>query len=192
MATKADKELLKIKEEVLLCRKCSLYKNRKFPVIGQGNHKAKIMFIGEAPGKNEDLTGTPFCGRSGKVLDELLKSAGINRESVYVANIIKCRPPSNRDPEEREIKACSKYIERQIDIINPEIVSPLGRYSMRFVMEKFGLGDKVDVISKIHGKMFEGEGRKIVPFYHPAVSVYNPNMYNILKKDFQILKKYAD
>ena len=192
MKSKADKELEVIKERVLSCRKCQLYKGRNFPVIGQGSHRAKIMFIGEAPGKNEDLTGFPFCGRSGKVLDGLLNSAGISREDVYIANIIKCRPPLNRDPEEKEIKACSKYIEEQIDIINPEIISPLGRYSMKFVMEKFGLGDKVDVISKIHGKIFEGMGRKINPFYHPAVSVYNRNMKKDLENDFKVLKKYAD
>jgi uracil-DNA glycosylase len=184
--------LEEIKDEVLACKKCPLYKQRKIPVIGQGSHKARIMFIGEAPGKNEDLTGVPFCGRSGNVLNELLASVGISREDVYIANIIKCRPPLNRDPEEKEIRACSKYIERQIDLIKPKVISPLGRYSMKFVMEKFGLGDKVQAISKIHGTAFEKDGLAIIPFYHPAVSVYNPNMKAVLKKDFKILKKYAD
>lgn len=187
-----DKELSNIKEEVLLCKKCSLYKSRKFPVIGQGNHESKIMFIGEAPGKNEDLTGFPFCGRSGDVLNKLLSAVNIERESVYVCNIIKCRPPLNRDPEDKEIDTCSKYIERQIEIIDPKIIVTLGRYSMMFIMGKFGLEGKLDVISKIHGQVFESGDKKIVSFYHPAVSVYNPNMFKVLKKDFEILKKYAD
>lgn len=187
-----DKELSNIKEKVLLCKECPLYKGRKFPVIGMGNHKAKIMFIGEAPGKNEDLTGAPFCGRSGKILDELLKSIGLDRPSVYITNIIKCRPPMNRDPEEKEIKACSEYIERQIEIINPRIISTLGRYSMKFIMEKFGLEKEIDAISNIHGRLFESGDKRIVAFYHPAVAVYNQNMYDTLKKDFKMLKKYAD
>lgn len=187
-----DKELSAIKEKVLLCKKCSLYKKRKFPVIGQGDHKAKIMFIGEAPGKNEDLTGSPFCGRSGEVLNKLLNGIGMERKSVYIANVIKCRPPLNRDPEDKEIKACSGYIERQIEIINPNIIVTLGRYSMKFVMEKFGLEKDIDVISKVHGRVFESGNKRIAAFYHPAVSVYNPNMFKVLKKDFEILKRYAD
>jgi uracil-DNA glycosylase len=187
-----DKALSDIKEEVLSCKKCPLYKKRKLPVIGQGDHKARIMFIGEAPGKNEDLTGFPFCGRSGQVLDSLLNVVNMKREAVYIANVIKCRPPLNRDPEDREIKACSGYIERQIEIINPKVIVSLGRYSMRFVMERFGLGRDIDVISKIHGRVFEAGSKKIVAFYHPAVSVYNPNMFEALKKDFEVLKRYAD
>lgn len=191
MPSKKEKEFKKLEKEVLLCKKCVLYKKRVQPVIGQGSLKSKIIFVGEAPGAKEDASGVPFCGRSGKFLDELLKSAGIDREKVYICNIIKCRPPKNRDPEEKEIKACSRFIEKQIEILSPKVICPLGRHSMRFVMDRSGLSEEVCVIGKIHGKVFKGKNT-VIPFYHPAVALYNPNMKKVLKKDFKILKKYAD
>ncbi len=190
-----DQELKKIKDEVVDCKKCPLYKTRTYPVIGEGNHQAKIIFCGEAPGAKEDKTGRPFCGAAGKILDELLNSVGIRREEVYICNILKCRPPANRDPQKEEIEACVPYLERQIEIIKPEVVCPLGRYSMKFLMEKFGLEDRVEPISKIHGKTFEVktifQNLKIVSLYHPAVATYNPNMKETLKEDFQVLKKFT-
>ncbi|MFA5207862.1 MAG: uracil-DNA glycosylase [Candidatus Paceibacterota bacterium] len=191
MQSKKEKEFERINKDALSCKKCILYKKRISPVIGQGSLKAKIMFIGEAPGAKEDATGIPFCGRSGKFLDELLSSAQIDRQKVYICNIIKCRPPENRDPGEKEIKACSHFIEKQIEVISPNVICPLGRLSMKFVMEKFGLESEIDVIGKIHGKVFKGK-ETIIPFYHPAVALYNPKMRDVLKKDFKILKKYAD
>ncbi len=189
-----DEELKKIKEKILNCQKCPLYKNRNYPVIGEGSHQAKIMFIGEAPGVQEDKTGHPFCGPAGKILDELLNSVGIKRENVYVSNLIKCRPSNNRDPQKEEIGACSSYIERQIKIIQPKIICPLGRYSMQFLMEKFGLKSEIQPISKIHGKVFEiktlFQEIKLIPFYHPATVTYNANMKEILKKDFKILENF--
>jgi len=191
---KRDKELKKIKEEILLCKKCSLHKERIkdnfYPVIGEGNHEAKIMFIGEAPGLQEAKKGRPFCGKAGKILDELLESVKIKREEVYIANLLKCRPTKNRDPLPEEIKICTFYLEKQIKIIKPKVICPLGRYSMNFLMEKFGLKDKIEKISKIHGQLFENKNIAIIPFYHPAVVVYNLNMKGVLKKDFQILKKF--
>jgi DNA polymerase len=191
-----EKELKKIKNEVSNCKKCSLYKERLkngfYPVVGEGNHQAKIMFVGEAPGLNEAKTGRPFCGAAGKILDELLESVGIKRENVYITNLLKDRPPGNRDPQPEEIKACTPYLEKQIEIIKPEIICPLGRYSMRFLMEKFGLKDQIDGISKIHGKIFKSKSLfqdvVIIPFYHPAVATYNPNMKKVLEEDFKILK----
>ena len=191
---KINQELKKIKDEIISCKKCSLYKTRIYPVIGEGNHRANIIFIGEAPGLNESKTGRPFCGTSGKILDELLDSVGIKREDIYIANILKDRPPKNRDPQQEEIKVCVSYLKRQIDIIKPKVICPLGRYSMNFLMEEFGLKDSIDSIGKIHGNVFEAKSLfqkiKIIPFYHPAVAAYNPNMKDILKKDFQILKKF--
>ena len=207
-AEEKEKNLEKIKTEVLNCKKCPLYENRIYPVIGEGNHDTKIMFIGEGPGAQEDRTGRPFCGAAGKILDELLVSVGIKREDVYICNILKCRPPQNRDPNQEEIEACTPYLERQIKIIKPKVICPLGRYSMQFLMEKFGLKDEIQPIGKIHGKVFEVNpfdklrvnaehcrsiknlfgSVKIIPLYHPAVATYNPNMKEILKKDFQILK----
>jgi len=195
---KTEEELKKIKEEVLSCKKCSLYKervkNRFYPVVGEGSHRAKIMFVGEAPGLQEAKTGRPFCGAAGKILNELLELVRIKREEVYIANLLKCRPPGNRDPQPEEIKDCFSYLKRQIEIIRPKIICPLGRYSMKFLMENFGLEDQIEGISKIHGRLFESKNLFqsiiVIPFYHPAVATYNPNMKGILAKDFKILEKF--
>jgi len=193
-----ETDLRKIKDEVINCKKCSLYQDRIeggfYPVIGEGNHQAKIMFVGEAPGLQEAKSGRPFCGASGRILDELLNSVSIKREDVYITNILKDRPPKNRDPQKEEIEACIPYLERQIELIKPVVICSLGRYAMEFLMGKFGLEDVIEPISKIHGKVFEVEivsqSIKIIPLYHPAVATYNPNMKEILQKDFQILKKF--
>jgi len=192
---KREEELRKIKEEVLACKKCPLYRTRNYPVIGEGSQEAKIMFVGEAPGVQEDKSGRPFCGAAGKILDELLDSIGLKREEVYICNVLKCRPPGNRDPQKKEITSCTPYLERQIEIIKPKVICPLGRYSMKFLMEKFGLKNEIQPISKIHGRVFEVKNLfwniKIIPLYHPAVVTYNPNMKKALKNDFQILKQFG-
>jgi len=189
-----EEDLEDIRKEVLNCRKCGLYSTRTNPVVGEGNPKAKIMFVGEAPGFNEDRMGRPFCGAAGRVLDELLESIGIKREDVYISNLLKCRPPGNRDPQKEEISACSPYLERQIEIIKPKIICPLGRYSMRFLMEKYGLRERIEPISRIHGKVFEINNLfqkiKIIPLYHPAVATYNINMKEVLKRDFRVLERF--
>ena len=188
-----QKEFEKIKEEVLSCKRCPLYKTRINPVLGEGNPKAKIMFIGEAPVANEDRTGRPFCGAAGRVLDELLESVGIKRTEVYICNILKCRPPGNRPPKAEEIRACTPYLERQIEIIKPEVICTLGNFATSFIFKKYGLEDKLAGISKIHGKVFLAGDLftqvKILPLYHPAVATYNINMKETLKKDFQVLKE---
>ena len=190
--------LEKIKTEILSCKKCPLYKTRNHPVIGEGSSRAKIMFCGEAPGYNEDKTGRPFCGAAGKILDELLESTGIKREEVFVTNILKDRPPGNRDPKKEEIEACGPYLDRQIEIIKPEVISTLGNFSTAYIFQKYGLKDQIQGISKIHGKVFKvtftsnfGVGVKsikIIPLYHPAVATYNINMKEVLKRDFRALK----
>lgn len=189
---KENEELRKIKDEVIACFKCPLasfrLENNYFPVIGQGSHTAKIVFIGEAPGLSEAKTGVPFCGAAGRVLNELLESIGIKREDVYICNILKDRPPNNRDPQEEEIKACLPYLKKQVEIIEPKVICTLGRYSMKVIMEEFGLISKLDSISKIHGQVFKTGSLKIIPLYHPAVAVYNNNMKETLKKDFELLK----
>ena len=190
-------ELLKqIKEEILNLKKSPLYKyrieNHYFPVIGEGSRDAKIMFVGEAPGRNEAKTGNPFCGTAGKVLDQLLGHVNIDRNGVYITNIIKDRPQENRDPTPEEIKVYGPFLDRQIEIIKPKIIVALGRYSMGYIMEKFGLKDQIEPISKMHGKSYEANTSygpiKIVCLYHPCVAVYNPNKKAELKKDFEILK----
>ncbi|PIR02796.1 MAG: uracil-DNA glycosylase [Candidatus Nealsonbacteria bacterium CG_4_9_14_3_um_filter_35_11] len=193
--------LFKIKNEVLNCKKCSLYKERVkngfYPVIGEGNHKAKIIFVGEAPGFNEARTSHPFCGAAGKILGQLLKSVAIERKEVYITNILKDRPANNRVPKPEEIKACGPYLDRQIKIIKPKIVCTLGNYSTKYIFKKYGLEDEIQGISKIHGKIFSAFGKdgqfngvKIIPLYHPAVVVYNQNMKQALEKDFKILEKF--
>ncbi|OIO51724.1 MAG: uracil-DNA glycosylase [Candidatus Portnoybacteria bacterium CG_4_8_14_3_um_filter_44_15] len=191
-----DRKLKQIRDKTIDCRKCPLYRTRTLPVVGQGNHAAKIIFVGEAPGQNEDKTGRPFCGQAGGVLDELLASIGQPRESVYIGNILKCRPPQNRNPLENEIEACAPYLEEQIEAIRPKIIAALGNYAAVFILKKYGLEDKIEGISKIHGKVFEAAapfgGIKIIPLYHPAVAVYNANMKETLKKDFLIIKNFLN
>lgn len=190
--------LQQIKDEVFALKKSPLYalriKNKVLPVIGEGSCFAKIMFIGEAPGKNEALTGRPFCGASGKILNELLESVGLKREDVYITNIVKDRPPANRDPEANEIEIYGPFLDRQIEIIQPKVIATLGRFSMSYVMNKLNLGSELQPISVLHGKFFEAEtsyGKvRILPLYHPAAAIYNQHLKDTLKKDFQILKKY--
>ena len=186
-----DERLGKIKKDVLQCHKCSLYKTRHYPVIGEGSHGAKIMFIGEAPGFYEDKTGHPFWGRAGEVLDVLLSSVHLSRRDIYITNLLKCRPPHNRDPQDKEIVACSPYLLSQIDIIQPKIICTLGRYSAKFILEKFCAMEKVEGISKIHGKKFLGKAHygtiNIIPLYHPAVAVYNVKMMPTLNSDFKLI-----
>jgi len=200
MSTNNRTDLLrKIKDEVINLKGSPLYKERiknsVFPVIGEGNHYAKIMFIGEAPGRNEAATGRPFCGAAGKLLDEFLSSAGISRQDVYITNIVKDRPPLNRDPLPDEIRAYGPFLDRQIDIIQPEVVATLGRFSMDYIMRKFGLEADLKSISQMHGKIFEaktGYGKvKIIPLYHPAVAIYNSTTKDVLTSDFQVLKQYT-
>lgn len=189
--------LRKIKDEIVNLETLPLYeervKNKVFPVIGEGDHYAKIMFIGEAPGRREAQTGRPFCGAAGQILDELLASVGIRREEVYVTNIVKDRPPFNRDPLPEEISAYGPFLDRQIEIIKPAAIATLGRFAMGYIMEKFSLGSELKSISQIHGRLFKGEAPygqvNIVPLYHPAVAVYNAGSKEELKKDFQVLRE---
>lgn len=189
MLSKEDKKLAEIKKKVLECTKCSLSKNRNWPVIGQGSHRAKVVFIGEAPGKREDETGKPFCGQAGRILNELLESIDLAREDVYISNLIKCRPPNNRDPRPEEIRQCQPYLQKQIKIIKPKLICSLGRHSMTFLMKELGLQEKISSIGQLHGQVFKAnlEKRKIkfIPLYHPAAALYRASMKEVLKKDFQ-------
>lgn len=186
-----QEEMEKIATSVRNCKKCNLYKTRNKPVVGYGLVDAEILLIGEAPGRNEDLQGKPFVGRAGKILDELLRSIGLERDEIYIANILKDRPPNNRNPLSSEIKACTPYLDSQIMLIQPKIIVPLGNFATAYIFEKFGL--KNDKISDVHGKVFETNtifgNIKIIPMYHPAVATYNPNNIKKLKEDFIIIKK---
>src|SRR3989344_2474006 len=187
-----DEELKKIKDEVVALKTSPLYaeriKNKYFPVIGEGNHFADVMFVGEAPGENEAKTCRPFCGRAGKVLDLLLANVGIERKNLYVTNIVKDRPPSNRDPYPDEIEIYAPFLDRQIEIIKPKVVATLGRFSMQYVMNRYGLERELHSISKLHGKVFSTKDFKFVPLYHPAAAIYNQHLLETLKEDFKVLK----
>jgi len=188
----SKKECLdKIEYLVKKCKKCNLHKTRINTVFGEGFFNARIMFIGEAPGKNEDERGRPFVGRAGKKFDEMLECIGLRRNDVYISNILKCRPPKNRNPLKIEIKNCSEYIEKQIEIIKPDIIAPMGNYAITYIFNKFKL--KLEKISKIHGRIYSvnssSKKLKIIPIYHPAAAIYRKNIKNILLKDFQNIKK---
>lgn len=198
MGEKFDK-MKAIRDEVIaLGGELSEYRraNNYHAVLGEGSHDSKIMFVGEAPGKNEAQTGRPFCGAAGRILDELLASIEIPRESVYITNIVKDRPPENRDPLPSEIELYAPYLDRQIEVIQPKVIATLGRFSMEYIMRRFRLSFELEPISKAHGKMYEADadppagGRKIkiLPLYHPAAAIYNQSLKDTLKKDFQVLK----
>jgi len=191
--TISKKELNKLTQEILNCKKCGLYKTRTNPVVGEGSQDTDIIFIGEAPGFNEDKQGRPFVGQAGKIFDELLNSISLKRADIYITNILKCRPPQNRNPTQEEIKSCSIYLNNQIGIIKPKIICCLGNFATDFILKKFNLKDKIQGISKIHGQIFNISTLtgviKIIPLYHPAVATYNMNMLETLKKDFKVLKE---
>jgi len=183
-----------IRSDILKCTKCELYKTKTKYVIGEGNSNAKVMFIGEAPGANEDLQGRPFVGRAGQIFDDLLKSINIKREDIYICNILKCRPPGNRSPLPTEIEQCTSYLNQQIEAIKPKVICPMGNFAVGFVMKKFGAADTIQGISKLHGKVFHirnlFDDIIVIPLYHPAVATYNPYMKEILQKDIKVLEKY--
>ena len=187
----SKEELSKINEEIAKCTRCRLSLYRTKPVPGEGNSCAKVMFIGEAPGRFEDLQGRPFVGAAGKLLTELLNDISLSREEVFITNVVKCRPPNNRDPREDEIKACSSFLERQIEIIDPDIIVTLGRHSTRYILGRAGY--KVDSIMRVRGREFEilleGRKRKALPMLHPAAALYNPRLKNLLEEDFRKLRK---
>jgi len=182
--------LNQIAEEVKTCKKCELYKCAKNAVPGEGNPKAKIMLIGEAPGRNEDLTGRPFVGSAGKLLDSVLEKAGLKRNDIFIGNIAKHRPPDNRAPKLEEIEACTPYLDRQIKIIKPEIIVPLGTHSSKYILEKAGL--EFTTISDVRGKAFDGSALgskiKIVPSFHPAAVIYNRKLRETIEEDFKMIK----
>ncbi len=195
--TQKTEEMKKIRDKVLDLKESALYdyriQNGYFPVIGEGSHDAEIMFVGEAPGKNEAERARPFCGASGRVLDELLDSIDIRRDDVYITNIVKDRPPENRDPLPNEIEIYAPFLDEQIEIIEPKIIATLGRFSMEYIMKRYGLLNEVGAISKIHGSVFDtkigSREVKVVPLYHPAMALYKGDTKKILLEDFKIIRK---
>jgi DNA polymerase len=188
-------ELEKLSSQIKVCTSCPLHKSRKNAVPGEGNWKSRIMLIGEAPGFNEDEQGRPFVGRAGKLLEEFLNSIGKKREEVFITNVVKCRPPNNRQPEEDEIKICtSLYLDKQIELIKPKLIVCLGNVSANYIFKKFGL--KFESMNKTHGKVFSVSNlfiqTKIIATYHPAAILRNQNLMPIAKADWEIIKECLD
>ena len=173
----AEQILSEVAQEVRACTKCPLHLARRKAVPGEGPANAEIMFIGEAPGFHEDVQGRPFVGAAGQFLDELLQGIGLKREEVYITNVVKCRPPGNRDPEPEELTACAPYLDRQIQAIRPKVIVTLGRFSMA----KFVPNAK---ISQIHGQPFKVHGQLVVPMYHPAAALHQPSLRRVVEADF--------
>jgi len=169
------------------CQRCKLAKlGRTQVVFGTGNPTASIMFVGEAPGFNEDQQGEPFVGAAGKLLDKLLESAGLSRAQVYIANVIKCRPPNNRDPEPDEVETCKPFLLQQIELIKPKLVCTLGNWATQTILEK-----KVG-ITKVKGQAFKLERFVVFPLLHPAAALHQGNLLETLHEDFRKLKAYLD
>ena len=173
----AEETLAQIAKDVSVCTNCALHEGRKKSVPGDGPATAEIMFIGEGPGFHENEQGRPFVGASGKFLDQLLAQAGLERSDVFIANVVKCRPPANRDPQPEELLACNEYLEGQINAINPSIIVTLGRISMG----KYVPGAK---ITSIHGQMQKIDGKFVIPMYHPAAALHQPALRPSILADF--------
>ena len=182
--------LEEVGREVAVCQKCDLQFTRKKAVPGEGPADASIMFVGEGPGFYENEQGRPFVGAAGKFLDELLASINMKRECVFITNVVKCRPPGNRDPLPEEIEICTNtYLNRQIQAINPTVIVTLGRYSMGLFLPEAKIGS-------VHGQSFWVKGRMVVPMYHPAAALHQQSLRPVLEKDFarlpELITKAAD
>lgn len=189
-----ERNIRELEIEIKKCKKCRLWQSRTNAVPGEGDYKAKIMFVGEAPGFHEDRQGRPFVGAAGKLLTQLIESIGLKRESVYITNVVKCRPPNNRDPQEDEIETCTPYLLEQIKLIKPDIIVALGRHSANFFYKL--KGESFKGITSERGKVSEIEidNRKLqlLPTYHPAAALYNPRLREYLEKDFTKLKELLE
>ena len=176
-----EEVLQQISEEVSTCTKCQLHHSRKKAVPGEGPADSDIMFIGEGPGFHENEQGRPFVGAAGKFLEELLSDIGLSREEVFITNVVKCRPPGNRDPQPEEVETCtSNYLDRQIAAINPKVIVTLGRFSMNLLMPD-------SKISQVHGRAVKINGRLVVPMYHPAAALHQGSLRPVIKNDFSQL-----
>jgi len=175
--------LADVKKELGDCRRCKLHRTRKTIVFGEGNEKAALMFVGEGPGYDEDVQGRPFVGKAGQLLTKIIESINLSREEVYIANIIKCRPPQNRNPELDEIESCNPFLMKQIRVIQPKIICALGTFSAQTLL-------KTDTkITALRGNLYHLDGIKIIPTYHPAFLLRNPERKRDVWED---MKKISD
>jgi len=173
--------LAELREHIGECRRCPLGETRTHIVFGVGREDADVMLIGEAPGRNEDLKGEPFVGAAGRVLDELLASIGMRRADVYIANILKCRPPGNRDPLSDEIETCTPFLRDQVRLVEPRVIVPLGNFATRFVLRT------EEGITGLRGTVRHAGGFTVLPIFHPAAALYDGSKHEALTADFALL-----
>ncbi|HEK85586.1 MAG TPA: uracil-DNA glycosylase [Candidatus Aminicenantes bacterium] len=173
----------KLIHQIMVCRFCPLYKTRTKVVPGEGDRRARLMFVGEAPGRDEDLQGRPFVGRAGQLLTKIIQAMGLSRSQVYIANVIKCRPPENRTPKPEEIKACSPYLLKQIELIKPKVIVALGKVAVDFLLP----GAKS--MSEVRGNFGEFSGIPVMPTFHPSYLVRNEGNKEIKKMVWEDMKK---
>ena len=173
-------------EAIKDCQKCALAAGRTQVVFGSGNPEADIMFVGEAPGYYEDKEGRPFVGAAGKLLDRLLQEIGLQRSEIFIANVLKCRPPQNRDPLPDEVQACKPYLFRQIELIKPRVICTLGNFATQLLLEK-----KVGIM-KVRGRSFQGKNYFVFPMLHPAAALHRETFQASVREDFQHLRAFLD
>ena len=178
--------LAEIQAECAGCAKCGLAATRTNLVFGVGNPNANIMFIGEGPGKNEDLKGEPFVGAAGQLLNQMLARVGIPREDIYIANIVKCRPPGNRDPQPDEIEACTPWLRQQVASVHPTVIVTLGNFATKFVLQT-NTG-----ITRLRGKVQVAGPLRVIPMFHPAAAIYDRSKVAALEADFDLLRALLD
>ncbi len=177
-------DLIQVENALKKCKRCNLWKIRKNVVPGEGRKNAKIMLVGEAPGKEEDATGRPFVGRAGKLLNSILEEAKIKRSQLYITSVLKCHPPQNRKPFSGEIKECLPWLEKQIETIQPKIIGLMGNTAIKSLLGFNG-------ITKMHGKTIEKNGKKFLLLFHPAAGVYNAKLIPKMKKDYAKLIEFV-
>jgi DNA polymerase len=175
-----------LRETASRCRLCPLAETRTRVVFGAGNERADLMLVGEAPGQREDATGVPFVGQAGQLLDRTLESVGLRRDALYIANVLKCRPPENRNPAKGEIDACRPYLDEQIALIGPRVLAPMGNFALNL------FAPKRKSISQAHGKMFSYQGIAVIPIYHPAAILYNRTLEPDLARDFREIVRFLE
>jgi len=181
MTTQGTDSIEKVANEVMVCSKCRLHDTRKYAVPGEGSASTKVIFIGEAPGEQEDLQGRPFVGAAGKLLTELLESIGLRREEIYITNIVKCRPPNNRQPRRDEADACRSYLDRQIALIGARVICPMGNSAIHTLV------DPEKSVTELHGIPFEVGSVTYFPLYHPAAALYTFSLKKVMEDDFRKL-----
>ena len=175
-----------VREELGECIRCSLSSSRKNIVFGKGNHHASLVFVGEAPGGDEDVAGEPFVGEAGQLLTRIIQSIKLRREDVYICNVIKCRPPKNRDPKSEEIEACFPFLKKQLEVIRPRFICALGKFAAQTLLET------TERISKLRGKLYEFNHIKVVPTFHPASLLRNPEWKREVWQDMQLIQKLLE